>query len=301
MNDNQQLIMIKTILFPTDFTTTTDALGWARLFASQPGASLLLLHVFQPATPDTTLPTVGTLGLGTESSLHLEDFSREQLLDMADQLRAEGLTVTTDWRIDTVEDGILAAAEETGADLIITGRSELNNFFDRLVGSATTGIARHAHCPVLIVPAHAVPAHAETGHSTDNLAVAASVQLRTIVFASSLQADETGVMRQVAEIAQTFRASVQVLKVHAENQPKIFDDADSVTALQTEFGADRLRVTKVDARTVSGGLQDFLHDHNADLLVMTTHARDFFDRLLSPSLTERMVLRAELPLLVFHS
>ena len=297
--------MLKTILFPTDFNTTTAALGWARLFASQPGASLLLLHVFQPAAPDTTLPTVGTLGLGTESSLHLDDFSREQLLDMADQLRADGLTVTTNWRIDTVEDGILTAAEETGADLIITGRSELNNFFDRLVGSATTGIARHAHCPVLIVPAQAVPAqaasdHTETDHSTDNLTVAAPVRLRSIVFASSLQADETGVMRQVAEIAQTFGASVQVLKVHAENQPKIFDDAESMAALQTEFGADRLQVVKVDARTVSGGLQDYLHKHDTDLLVMTTHARDFFDRLLSPSLTERMVLRAELPLLVFH-
>jgi nucleotide-binding universal stress UspA family protein len=284
---------MKTILFPTDFNTTTTALGWARLFASQPGASLLLLHVYQPAAPDTTLPTVGTLGLGNEPSLHLEDFSRDQLIEMADQLRAEGLTVTTDWRIDNVEDGILTAATESGADLIITGRSELNNFFDRLVGSATTGIARHAHCPVLIVPAHAVPA-------TDS-DQSQSAQLRSIVFASSLQADETSAMRQVAELAHTFGASVQVLKVHAENQPNIFDDADSLAGLQQEFGADRLQVIKVDARTVSGGLQDYLHEHDTDLLVMTTHERDFFDRLLSPSLTERMVLRAELPLLVFHS
>ncbi len=287
---------MKTILFPTDFNTTTAALGWARLFAGQPGASLLLLHVFQPAAPDTTLPTVGTLGLGMEPSLHLEDFSREQLTDMADRLRAEGLTVTTDWRVDTVEDGILTAAEETGADLIITGRSELNNFFDRLVGSATTGIARHAHCPVLIVPSHDV-----SDQDIENQTDSTPAQLRTIVFASSLQADETGVMRQVAELAHTFGASVQVLKVHAENQPTIFNDADSVAGLQQEFGADRLQVMKVDARTVSGGLQDFLHEHDTDLLVMTTHARDFFDRLLSPSLTERMVLRAELPLLVFHA
>ncbi len=292
---------MKTILFPTDFNTTTAALGWARLFASQPGASLLLLHVYQPTAPDTTLPTVGTLGLGNEPSLHLEDFGRDQLIDMADQLRAEGLTVTTDWRIDNVEDGILTAATESGADLIITGRSELNNFFDRLVGSATTGIARNAHCPVLIVPAHAVPAHAVPAHAAENQTDTAPAQLRTIVFASSLQADETGVMRQVAEIAQTFGASVQVLKIHAENQPNIFDDADSLAGLQREFGANRLQVTKIDARTVSGGLQDFLHEHDTDLLVMTTHERDFFDRLLSPSLTERMVLRAELPLLVFHA
>ena len=286
---------MKTILFPTDFNTTTAALGWARLFASQPGASLLLLHVNQPAAPDTTLPTVGTLGLGTESSLHLDDFSRDQLMEMADQLRAEGLTVTTDWRIDNVEDGILTAATESGADLIITGRSELNNFFDRLVGSATTGIARNAHCPVLIVPTHAV-----SDQDAEIQADKTQVQLRTIVFASSLQTDEVGVMRQVAELAQTFGASVEVLKIHAENQPTIFDDADSVAGLQREFGADRLQVTKVEARTVSGGLQDFLHEHDTDLLVMTTHERDFFDRLLSPSLTERMVLRAELPLLVFH-
>jgi nucleotide-binding universal stress UspA family protein len=291
---------MKTILFPTDFNTATTALSWAWLFARQPGARLVLLHVFQPIIPDSTLPSVGPLGMGVEPSLALEDISRNQLLELANQLRAEGLTVTTDWRIDNVEDGILTAAQDCGADLIITGRSELANFFDRIVGTSAAGVARHAHCPVLIVPAHSAPPHAGETQKPIQHQWAHPAHLRQIVFASSLQVDETAVMRQVVEIANTFGASVQVLKVHAENQPNVFDDADSLASLQREFGADRLQVTTIQARTVSGGLQDFLHEHNTDLLVMTTHARDFFDRLLSPSLTERMVLRAELPLLVFH-
>ena len=89
---------MKNILFPTDFSTTNSpALGWARLFAGHyPGASLTLLHVFEPATPDGSFLTFGDMGAGVEATVELEHLSRQRLEMLADDLRADGLTVTTD-------------------------------------------------------------------------------------------------------------------------------------------------------------------------------------------------------------
>lgn len=141
------------LLFPTDFSANnTDALNWVRLFAHKTGATVTLLHVYQPMMPDSTLPTIGDPGLGIMASQEIEDISRRQLGELAVKLRSEGLSVDVDWRIGTVDDGILEAALDHSADLIVMGRSELSTFFDRLAGSAVTDVADEAKCPVLIVP-----------------------------------------------------------------------------------------------------------------------------------------------------
>ncbi len=79
------------------------------------------------------------------------------------------------------------------------------------------------------------------------------------------------------------------------------DDEQFKEQLQRTLGNDPLRVNLIHARTVTGGVSDYLDKHKADLLVMTTRERGFLDGLLNPSLTKRMVLRAHIPVLVYHS
>ncbi len=146
---------METILFPTDFAeSTTDALNWVRLFARHYNALLILVHVQPTAVSNATLPVAGELGMGAGAvmDVNTESTSRDQLTALADQLRGEGLTCQIDLRRGAVKDAILSATGEHNADLIITGRSHLNNFFERIAGTAATGIARGANCPVLVVP-----------------------------------------------------------------------------------------------------------------------------------------------------
>lgn len=281
---------MKTILFPTDFTeSTTNALDWARLFTRHYDATLVLLHVEQMAVSDVALPVAGELGMGASAVPDFPSTSPDQLATLADQLRAEGLTCQTDLRRGAVKDAILSAAHAHNADLIITGRSHLNNFFDRIAGTAATGVARGANCPVLVVPA----GDAETAIQP--------VQLQTIVFTTPLEFDQQDVFSQVVDITRTFGAMLRVLHVRAENQPNINDDETMLSQLQMVYGADALPVDTVDARTVSGGIETYLTNNPADLLVMTTRERDFLSGLLNPSLTSRMVVLANLPVLVFQA
>jgi len=280
---------MKTILFPTDFTAASHhALEWAKLFARLHNATIVVLHVYQLPIPDTTLPTMGDLGMGVFASAELKTIGRENLEKIVSQIKGEGFTVEIDWRMGSIEDEIINSANDHDADLIVTGRSELTGFFDRLVGSSATDVARGATCPVLVVP------NASDEQTNPPL------QIKQIVYATQLEFDERDMMAQALAVAQPFGADLHLVKVNAANQPNVYDDNQFLGQLQRQFGDLPLNVDTVKARTVSAGLREYLDHHPTDLLVMTTRERGFFANLINPSQTEHMVVRSMIPMLVLH-
>ena len=190
------------LLFPTDFSSdNATALSWARLFARKTGATITLLHVFQPMIPDSTLPTIGDPGLGITASQEIETISRQRLTELAAELQEQGVSVQTDWRIGSADDEILEVARTMGADLIVMGRSNLSSFFNRLAGSAVTDVANEAVCPVLVVP---TPSNAG-----DVLTIPA--QVRTIAYAMQSRTTQSDVSAQTDSLVKAFDAHVVVL------------------------------------------------------------------------------------------
>ncbi|KAB7731008.1 universal stress protein [Rudanella paleaurantiibacter] len=280
---------MKTILFPTDFTASTQhALDWALYFARQYKATLVVLHVYQPPIPDATLPTMGDLGVGVMATADLEQIGRENLQKLVQKLQPEGVAIESEWRIGAVEDEIVAVANERDIDLVVTGRSAQTGFFDRLVGSAAADVARAATCPVLVVP------------NLPDDAPAAPVQVKQVVYATQLEFEERDMLAQTMAVARVFGASLQLVKVDAANQPNLYDDHQLLMELQRQHGDLPLDLEKVKARSVTQGLTEYLESHPADLLVMTTRERTFFQNLINPSETERMVAQTDVPVLVLH-
>jgi len=198
------------LLFPTDFSTNnTAALDWVRLFARKTGSTITLIHVYRPMVVDTTLPSLGDVGVGVIASQELEEISHQRLDQLADQLRAERFSVQTSWRIGSVEDEILAAATEFSADLIVMGRHDLNTFFDRLAGSAVSDVTEHAVCPVLIVPA------TDDGHATR------PAQVRTIAYAMQQRTQQSDVSAQTDSLIEAFDAELRILTEDQLDNPPV--------------------------------------------------------------------------------
>jgi nucleotide-binding universal stress UspA family protein len=139
-------IHLKNILVPLDFSETSlKALQYAVPFAKQFGAKLTLVHVVEPLafTPELAVPAP----LGGE---HLAAV-QAQLAEIRTKRIPEDLPVKTIVRHNFIFDGILEAARETSADLIITSTHGLTGLRHLLMGSTAENIVRRAPCPVLVV------------------------------------------------------------------------------------------------------------------------------------------------------
>lgn len=126
------------ILVATDFSTRSDrALRRATLIARRVGALLTLLHVVDGDRPGRLVARE-------------RDEAESLLRETADTLRTgDGIAAEPLVRVGDVHDGILDAAGETGAELVVLGphRSRLRDVF---VGTTVERVVRLSRFPLLV-------------------------------------------------------------------------------------------------------------------------------------------------------
>jgi nucleotide-binding universal stress UspA family protein len=136
------------ILVPFDFSAlSTEAVDYAALLAARLGASIRLLHVYDP--PDSMAAIVpGTSVVEEERSARgvaVGELERlEQAVVAAGAVRADVVVAAG----SPVEE-ILRQAE--GFDLIVMGTHGRTGLQRLLLGSVTEEVMRRAHIPVLVV------------------------------------------------------------------------------------------------------------------------------------------------------
>ena len=133
----------KTILFPTDFSTASDAaLVHAEALARQSDAKLLILHIEEPPL---------AYG-GGELYYGLPEPSSERILQMLEDVRPSDPTLPFEHRLVMGDPAaeIVAVAQAEQAELVVMGTHGRTGFSRLLMGSVAESVVRHAPCPVLI-------------------------------------------------------------------------------------------------------------------------------------------------------
>lgn len=273
---------MKSILVPIDFSENSDkAIAAAKIIAETDGAQLTFLHAYQPYVADVSLPL-------TSSSLpvyqELEKSYQARLDAYVDLALEEGFKADSVWAQGDLDDAIHSYAKAHATDLIVVGRTGRGGFLDKLIGSAATKIAMDAPCPVLIIPPQ----------TTD-------LEFRKIVYATQLEYEEIDNLRQVVALASQFGAKLTFIKVSSLEQPNIQDDNQYIDQITAELGisADDIIIH------TGGGVMEEIEKHcdevKADLLVVSTRDRDFFERfIINPSVTRKLIVETHIPLLVHH-
>jgi nucleotide-binding universal stress UspA family protein len=122
-----------------------DALRWAHEEARLRGASLRLVHVW-------VYPYLGPRTGVHEPRELMEGDAAALLADELQRFRAEvpdGVTVETRLLEGSPADGLVA--ESRDADLVVVGTRGRGGFSTLLLGSVSSAVAHHAHCPVVLV------------------------------------------------------------------------------------------------------------------------------------------------------
>ncbi len=133
---------IKTIVFPTDFSTCSDAgLAYASALASGNGAKLLIVHVEEHPV---------AYGVG-EMYYGAFEPDRTSLKAMLQKVVPADADVKFEHHLLAGEpaDAVTNFAEEQGADLIVLSTHGRTGVLRLLMGSVAEAIIREAKCPVL--------------------------------------------------------------------------------------------------------------------------------------------------------
>lgn len=150
---------VKSILVPVDFSECCmSALQHASVWASQFGAHIDLLHVWEPPSlapaGDTTSP------MDDPKFIELVQSRAEQAMrSFGEQARAHGLAFRTSYcEVGSPALRIVERARSGKYDLIVMGTSGRTGLSRLMMGSVAERVVRLASCPVVTVRYPAAPA-----------------------------------------------------------------------------------------------------------------------------------------------
>ena len=179
--------------------------------------------------------------------------------------------------------GIVEAAEEQRADVIIMGRRGKRGLARMMVGAATIRVMGHAPCNVMVVPKDAQACKHGILVATDGSRYGDAAALTA------------GRLAQVSELPLDVISAVMPNHSRARRQ-------EAVAAVQRVRDGLSASGIQLDGSVVEGSRPDDVilqqaKQTGADLIVMGTHGRTGLERVLVGSIAERVIGGAECPVL----
>jgi nucleotide-binding universal stress UspA family protein len=144
MSDLPTKILVATDGSASSVNAAQRAAGMAHAF----GAELHIVHVM-PVTQPYHL--AGTDAEGPSMYEEDKQWAKELLDGQVRKIEEEGANVAKAYlRTGEPDAEVVALGEDIGADMIVVGSRGMGRL-RRLIGSVSSSIATHAHCPVLVV------------------------------------------------------------------------------------------------------------------------------------------------------
>jgi nucleotide-binding universal stress UspA family protein len=214
--------------------------------------------------------------------------------------RLEALSMTQrQVEADAPVERILAYAEDQDIDLLVMSTHGRRGLSRALLGSVTEAVVRRAPCPVFVV---------RSGEPTPQ-----QHAIRRILVPVDFSDASKEAVLHAREIAQTYGAEIELLHVVEEViYPSAYGIGDAyfptqnvlqkVEATLGDMAREEIGYEHVSISAVVGyaplSIIDYAEKNEIDLIVIATHGRAGFDRLLMGSVAERVLRRAPVPVLV---
>jgi nucleotide-binding universal stress UspA family protein len=279
---------MKTILIPTDFSANANnALEYAAEISHHAGASLHLLHVYTPIVSRSNI--ISALITDEVEDAKKEALDKLQVFRTTLESEYPGISCQTSVSVGEAVEEILVATKSINADLIIMGTLGASNLARTLFGSNTAAVIEKSVCPVLCVPAG----------STFQVP-------KRILFATNFSYDDIQGVIKLVSIAKPFKSEIMVGHVDTSTEEDGEDGEEASMqkfVKEVELATNYPKFTQkiVSDHNVSMGLDLIIQESEVDLVALSTHKRNFFEKFYNPSLTKKISLYSNIPILVFQN
>lgn len=255
---------LKRLLICTDGSQASQgAINAGLQLGNLSGAKVYLLNVQKSGEKPQETALRDSLG-------QIEAKGAETGIDLEVRIRPGGLPY----------EGILEEAKTVVPNWLIMGRKGLTGLRRLLIGSVATRVIAYSACSVLVVPRNAFLA------------------FRKILVASDGSPDSEAAWREAILLAERVKCEVIGLSV-ARDKSREMDCTLFIQHLQASAARHSVSFQgKIATGRPFEVINEAVQEEQADLVVMGTHGRTGFTRLLLGSVTERVIGTVQCPVLV---
>jgi len=268
---------MRKILIPTDFShSSKNAFHYALQLYGNTASTFEVVHIYHTSF-DPSQPTVLDFSLGIDKikkeniDRFIEDIPQPILNDLGNKPEIKGSVV-----MGFAAEQLITMSKTY--DVIIMGTTGSHKLADKLFGTISLEVSRKAHCPVFLIP--------------DN---SKFISFKNIVYACDFEGVSVNILDKIVNFAQRFDAQVHFIHVSEEG-----NSLDISTSIQQMSFPITYSTKTIQDNSVSDGLNNYVEDHNVELLIMATKKRNFWEQIIHRSITKKMAINSTVPMLVYH-
>lgn len=273
-------LQLQRIVVPTDFSAAAEnAFHYALGLASSLNSGVHLVHIKEPPSASMGSP----LFFDPHKSSPQEHQQRlERLVRRGEKwLRQQGkspVALTFEVLTGFIQEELQRLSKAADTDLLVLDANPNQGVLSKWFGSSRADLARRAFSPVILVPENC----AFTGY-------------QDIIYASSHDPGDHKILPELLDFTSFFNASLHFVHVNHRSTPQ----QAAVNTVKNNQNLE-FHLATVSNRDVLAGLHEYVATHTADLLVMGTAHRHFFQEMLGYSYTRNMAATTPIPLMILH-
>ena len=261
------------IVVGTDYSPSgQNALEYSARLSDQMGVSMAVVHAYQYHGKGGVLSTV---------ERQMRKTARQEISVSLKNIRSEfpGMKIEEVTRKGEAEDVLLWAAAKYKALVLVVGTQGQHERSDIFVGKTTGALIKLGSAPVLAVP----------GRCT-------YLAYDRIVFAvKNAHVGSGQVLEPLIAMQEHFNSHVTLLHVTQDSMPDLsrFPNPYAIAPHTHE-------TLTSDSDNIYQSVADYLHGHDANLLVVISRLRGFFEGLFAQNIMSSDTFNSALPILVLH-
>lgn len=276
---------MESIIIPTDFSeNANNATRFAMHLNKKLNAEVHLFHSYVLPVYATDVPVISPdlASVKSDSMASIQKLKSWLGKEFPESQEKIHVSISAGYPDTEIPD----ISKTERASLVVMGTTGASGLKDAIFGTNTASVIGKLDCPLLVVP--------EGARFKD---------IKKIVFSTNFAENDTENVESIINFAKYFDSEVILLHIAKGNLNIPFEYNSIETFCQRmkdAYGFEKLSFKLMENPNVEEGIEQFIHEVNGDLLVMTNRHRLVFQKLFDRSLTRKMALHTHIPLMVFH-
>lgn len=276
------------ILCPLDFSPTSlHALQYAVEMANVMRGSVTILVSITKKIKDKALKDFGKDSNELNVKRYFEELTSREVYKILEENKGKGIVQCNSLvTLEPLTQAVNQTVKEDNIFLVVMGSNGHGSKGRGLLGSNTLSLIENAIVPVMCIPVDAL----YNG-------------LAKIIYASDYFEEDKLIIQRIIALASFFKSSVKVVHITKKKTPEAQQEfANFRDEILSFIKYNKLEVIWQEfSGNAIDGLDEFMQEQSADLLGIMTRPRSLVERIFSKSLTEKISMVLDYPILVFNS